>query len=97
MTRLFVAVSAALFIVGPVCLEASASCRCACVNGSVQALCSSSIDVQPVCMPMVCPVLPPSVQPVQTPMVPPVGATSCSPQQVLNPFTGAHEWKTICR
>jgi hypothetical protein len=34
---------------------------------------------------------------VPRPMVPPIGTTSCSPQQVMNPYTRQYEWRTICR
>lgn len=76
---------------------ASASCQCQCVNGQVKAMCSSSIDLPPICSPRICPIVPPSVKPIATPIVPPVGTRSCSMQQVLNPSTGRYEWKQVCR
>lgn len=76
---------------------ASASCICRCVNGEMLPICSNSVEVPPVCPPAVCQVVPPSVAPVQTPMVPPVGASSCAPEQVLNPYTHQYEWQSICR
>ncbi len=75
----------------------SANCRCACVNGSVQALCSSSIDIQPICPPQVCPITPPSVRPVEIPIVPPIGTSSCRNEQVYNSQKAQYEWKQICR
>jgi hypothetical protein len=75
----------------------SATCVCRCVNGEMQPICSNSIEVPPICPPTVCQIVPPSVAPVPTPMVPPIGATSCEPEQVLNPYTQQYEWRTICR
>lgn len=49
----------------------NADCRCVCMNGNVQAVCSSTLDVEPVCSPRVCPITPPSVEPIQRPRVPP--------------------------
>lgn len=76
---------------------AHAACRCACVNGSVQTICERSYDIRPVCVPRMCPMTPPSVRPIQKPMVPPIGATRCRQYQVLNPYTGQYEWRTLCR
>jgi hypothetical protein len=78
-------------------LEAAAACQCACVNGSVQAVCSSAIDLPPICAPTICPIAPPSVRPIDTPRVPPIGASYCQNEQVLNPVTGRYEWQQICR
>jgi len=74
-----------------------ADCRCACVNGSVQALCTSSIDLKPICPAQICPITPPSVRPIDTPTVPPIGTSSCRNQQVYNAQKSQYEWKQICR
>lgn len=37
---------------------ANAACQCACVNGQVQPVCTSSIDIRPICTPRVCPIVP---------------------------------------
>lgn len=73
------------------------ACQCRCVNGTVQALCSSTLDVQPICAPQICPIVPPAVQPIAQPQVPPVGTSSCSMQQVYNSQRGVYEWRNICR
>lgn len=75
---------------------ASAECVCQCVNGKYIPLCSSSIDVQPVCAPKVCPLVSPSVQPLNPPTVPPVGTSHCSQEQVFNETTGKYEWRQLC-
>jgi hypothetical protein len=91
------AMISALAIALSLCDAAEASCVCRCVNGQMVPLCSSAIEVPPICPPTVCGIVPPSVRPVPTPMVPPIGTTSCAPQQVMNPFTHQYEWRTVCR
>lgn len=90
---LFAALAASALYPSP----AQASCQCSCVNGQVQPVCTSSIDVRPVCSPRICPIVPPAVRPIATPVVPPVGTRSCRMEQVLNPNTGQYEWRSICR
>ena len=75
---------------------ALAECICSCVNGQVQPICSTAIEVRPVCGPRVCPIVPPSVQPIPAPRVPPIGTSKCGPKQVWNPSTGMYEWRVIC-
>jgi len=77
--------------------SANAACVCRCVNGEVRALCSSSIDLPPICPPTVCPITPPSVAPIQAPRIPPIGTTVCRQAQVVNPHTGRYEWREVCR
>ena len=94
-----VAVRAAFFVE-----EANAHCVCRCVNGSVQPICSSEVDLPPICAPIICPIVPPSVtqmQPSVTPMqpaiVPPIGTSFCSLQQVPSPYTNQYEWRRVCQ
>jgi hypothetical protein len=77
--------------------DAFAGCVCRCVNGSVQAICSSTLDIQPICAPQICPFVPPSITPIQPPSIPPIGTTSCAPVQVLNPRTNQYEWQRVCQ
>lgn len=81
----------ATFAAGP----ASATCQCVCMNGNVEAVCSSSIDIQPICPPRVCPIVPPAVRPIDPPRVPPVGTSNCRSEQVWN--GEKYEWIEICR
>lgn len=74
---------------------AEASCACVCINGAIQPVCSSAIEIRPICPPTICPIVPPSVRPIPTPMVPPIGTRHCAPQQVWNGYR--YEWRTICR
>jgi hypothetical protein len=74
----------------------SAECTCECVNGHQEALCTSSLDLQPICPPRICPIEPPAVQPIEPPRVPPVGTTNCHQKQVWNPETMKYEWQEVC-
>lgn len=75
---------------------ALADCQCVCMNGEVRAICSNSLDIEPICPPRVCPITPPSVEPIQIPRVPPIGTTSCVQKQVYNEYTRRYEWKEVC-
>ena len=75
----------------------SAECVCRCVMGTMQPLCSSVLDVQPYCPHTVCPITPQLVAPVPLNTIPPIGARSCTPRQVLSPYSGQYEWQTVCR
>lgn len=77
--------------------DAAAACVCRCVNGEVRPICSSSIDIEPICAPQVCAIVPPSIEPIQQPRLPPVGTTNCRMAQVLNPRTGQYEWQRLCQ
>lgn len=75
---------------------ASAACVCRCVGGEMQPICSSSIDLPPICPPTVCGIVPPSVAPLQAPTIPPIGTSQCRQRQVMNPYTRQYEWHSIC-
>jgi hypothetical protein len=76
--------------------QARASCECRCVEGRTQALCTSSIDLPPMCPPMVCPIAPLSIAPLPRLRLPPLGTTQCTQRQILNPDTGEYEWHRVC-
>jgi len=73
-----------------------AECQCVCIEGEVQAVCSSSSDIEPICPPRICPITPPSVEPVQKPSVPPIGTKTCVQKQIYNEETRKYEWKEVC-
>jgi len=75
---------------------AGADCKCLCINGEVQAVCSSSLDLQPLCPPRICPLTPPSIEPLKLPSLPPLGTSKCVQQQVYNERTGRYEWREVC-
>src|SRR5208283_5504113 len=76
-------------------LPASASCICQCVNGQMQPLCASSIDLRPICPPTICPIAAPSVAPIRPPTLPPLGTSSCHQAQVCDQF-GNCRWEQVC-
>lgn len=76
---------------------AHAECVCRCVDGVVRPLCTSALDLPPLCGPQSCPLLPQSLAPLQVPQIPPMGTHSCQQVKVLNPSTGRYEWSAICR
>ena len=43
-----------LALMGAMSSLANAECVCSCVNGQVTPICTSSIDVRPICAPRVC-------------------------------------------
>ncbi len=76
---------------------AESRCQCSCVNGQVVALCESTLDIEPICPPRVCPIVTPSVRPIDPPRVPPIGTKNCSSEQVYNSATGRYEWQEVCQ
>ena len=76
--------------------NADASCVCRCVDGEVQPLCDSLIDLPPICTPTICSIVPPSIAPIQPTGIPPLGTSGCTQRQVLNPVTNRYEWLSIC-
>jgi hypothetical protein len=76
---------------------ANAYCECRCTNGRNIPLCSSTLEIPPICPPMICPLEPPSIPPIQAPQVPPIGTQNCWQQQVFNPATNQYEWQRVCR
>lgn len=77
--------------------SAFADCVCRCVNGQVQPICSSTMDLAPLCGAQLCPLTPSSLQPLTPPTLPPLGTTGCQNKQVLNPYSHQYEWKLICQ
>jgi hypothetical protein len=76
---------------------AHADCACRCVNGEVQAICTNSLDLEPICAPMICPLVPPSVRPLDPPTLPPIGTSYCRSEQLWNQSTMQYEWRRICQ
>jgi len=74
--------------------DASAACHCLCVDGEVQAVCESGLDLKPICAARICPLDKPSIAPIQAPKLPPLGAKECRQARVLIGRT--YEWHTIC-
>ncbi len=95
MKSLFIAI-ALLYVMILAPSTTSAECRCVCIEGEVQAICSSTLDIAPICSPRICPITPPSVEPIQPPSIPPLGTTNCVQRQVYNEETAQYEWQEVC-
>jgi hypothetical protein len=76
--------------------QAGAACTCACVNGEMQPICQSSMDLPPICPTQLCPLVPPKIEPITPPRLPPLGTDHCSPHQVYDPESGQYVWKELC-
>lgn len=74
---------------------AHASCYCQCVDGAMQALCDSAIDLPPICPPSICPLTAPSFAPIGRPTLPPLGTSSCRDAQVCDVW-GNCRWEQVC-
>jgi hypothetical protein len=72
-----------------------ADCRCACVQGEIRAMCTSAIDIEPICHPGICSAPPPSVKPPKLPVLPPLGTSKCALRQVQTD-TGEYQWQMVC-
>lgn len=96
MRRIAAAISFVLFIVINAPAQQTDDCRCACVNGKVEAICISTLAIKPICAPRTCEIVPPSIKPIDTPTIPPIGTNKCDLKQVLNEQTHEYEWKRLC-
>jgi hypothetical protein len=76
--------------------EAKAECTCECVNGHVQPLCESSIDLPPLCPPTLCPLMSPSLAPLNPPTLPPLGTSECHQARICDQF-GNCRWQQVCQ
>ena len=76
--------------------NAYADCSCVCIDDEVRAICSSTLDIEPICPPRICPIVPPSIEPIQTPRIPPIGTSQCVQKQIYNEYTGQYEWQEVC-
>lgn len=76
--------------------KAIAECECRCVNGEVKAICSSTLDIEPICSPRICPIVTPAIKPIPAPTIPPIGTNKCDLKQVYNEYTHRYEWKNVC-
>ena len=75
---------------------ANAGCTCQCVDGQMQPLCGSSMDLPPLCPPTICPLAPPSIAPLNPLTLPPLGTSQCGQAQVCD-RSGNCRWQQGCR
>jgi hypothetical protein len=78
-------------------MTASAACRCACVNGASQSICTSGTDLPALCGVELCPLAPTSIPPLPSTSLPPLGTTHCEQAQVYNPSLRQYVWQEVCR
>ena len=76
--------------------SAYSACTCECINGEVQAICSSSLDLPPICASRICPLVPPSIASLDSLTLPPLGTSHCTNMQVYNSYTYQYEWEEVC-
>lgn len=77
-------------------IAARAACECQCVDGRMQPLCDSAIDMRPMCPAMLCPMAPPSLAPIAPQTLPPLGTTQCRQARVCD-VMGHCGWQEVCR
>ncbi len=77
-------------------VPAEASCTCHCVDGEMEALCGSALDIRPICPPRICPIAGPSIAPINPPTIPPLGTSSCRQARVCDSF-GNCRWQQVCQ
>ena len=63
--------AAALFLFAFPPVQSEAACVCRCVDGEMQPLCQSTLDLPPICPPSICPIMTPSIAPIDLPTIPP--------------------------
>jgi hypothetical protein len=76
---------------------ANAECICSCVEGKNVPLCRYANELPSICPPRTCPFAPSAIRPIAPLTTPPLGASTCTQQQVLNPYTGQYEWRQVCQ
>jgi hypothetical protein len=91
--RLHLAACAILLLC--LCETAHAACSCQCVDGQVEPLCESAIDLPPLCPPAICPITTPSIPPIMTPAIPPLGTSHCTQARVCD-RAGNCQWQRVC-
>ena len=73
-----------------------AKCVCRCFNGENQPICDSTLDIEPICPPKICPIESPSIEPLDPITIPPIGTDDCYNEYVYNENTGRYEWQVLC-
>jgi hypothetical protein len=77
--------------------SAEAACKCLCVDGKAQAVCSSSTDIRPFCQSSACPIVPPAKSPLDARQPAPEVRPGCETKQVYDPQTRAYSWDQVCK
>ena|GEM_PF-2469227 len=91
----------AAIVVASLPTYASATCKCSCVNGQIEAVCRSQTDLPPVCAPRTCTAKSDRGSLVADKSLvagkSPVGTRQCRETLVPNPQTGAYITKQVCQ
>jgi hypothetical protein len=74
---------------------ADASCVCACVDGHMQPICQSAIDLPPLCPLALCPLVQLSIAPLPPLTLPPLGTSQCRQARVCD-RSGECLWRPVC-
>jgi hypothetical protein len=69
-------------------------CICLCVDGDLQPVCDSPLDLQPICGYEMCGNPPPALKPLEPIQLPPLGTSKCGLKQVK--IGGVWQWVSIC-
>ena len=92
-----VATLLAALVIASLSTQASAACKCSCVNAQIEAVCTSQTDLPPVCAPRTCTAKPLHAALVNESSVASSSTKQCHETQMLNPQTGAYVSKQVCR
>jgi len=88
----------AAIMVASLSTYASADCRCSCVKGEIEPVCSAATDLPPVCAPRACSVKTANVTPVNQARITPTGSSSqCHMELIPSTRSGRYDWKKVCQ
>jgi hypothetical protein len=76
---------------------ASADCRCSCVNGEIEPVCSASTDLPPVCAPRACSLKTANVTPVNQARITQAGSLQCHMELIPSTRVDRYDWKKVCQ
>lgn len=86
----------AALLVASLPTAASAACKCSCVDGQIEPVCSTNSELPPACSARAC-----SVKPTRASLVSldksDLNKGQCQEKLVLNPQTGAYIPKKVCQ
>jgi hypothetical protein len=76
---------------------ASAACKCSCVGGQIEPVCSTNAELPPACSARTCTVKPTRASLVSLDKSDLSNKGQCQETLVLNPQTGAYVPKKVCQ
>ena len=76
---------------------ASAACKCSCVDGQIEPVCSTTSELPPACSARACTVKPTRASLVSLDKPDLSSKGQCHESLVLNPQTGAYVPKKVCQ